>query len=169
MFKSKFYRIPVIFIMILSIMGMSSHYRNWTDYTSEISRSLAIESKDLEKAETIYLWGETYSKIGELNHLPLGPVLDFSKVSKTIILNRGHKIDDNQLVNLQYNTREPLQDQYYVYDTTKRKLESVSVDQFSEMIATAPVSIRHWSQALPKDNWLQNLIFRLKPSLAFER
>lgn len=160
----------VLYFMILSLFATSSHWKQWFDYQMNISNSIEANEdiKDLDN-QVLFVYGKNKSELGNIDHLEFSMFYNINNINRTIGLNKSLSFDNHVLRNIETNNRIYFEDFIYVYFLESNELKKIYEKDISDLIKSSPHNYRHWAQTLPNGNIIKKLIYKVMPSLYYER
>lgn len=175
-FKNKYLLFIFLFVFNLSLMGMSNHWKNWSDSQSLIIYKINNNSQltDLKENDIILVSGNLYSKMGTISHIeflvqPWVVKSLFEKQTKTIKiipLTSYLEVKNNYIINLKYKTKTFIDGEIYLYDSNLGELKILNKNNISTIINSQPKEIRHIIQLL-NFKILNNFILFLNSRLSY--
>jgi len=94
---------------------------------------------------------------------------NINNINTIIGLNKSLSFDNHVLRNIETNNRIYFEDFIYVYFLESNELKKIYEKDISDLIKSSPHNYRHWSQTLPNGNIIKKLIYKVMPSLYYER
>ena len=170
-------RILIIFVMIISIMGISSHWKAFNKHQQRIINNIQM-NPDLsfyQNDKTIYVTGNRYSKMGPFSNIEflsenwvVGSIfkLALEKNLDAKVIDKFHKWDNGLLLNNKYNTTYSTGNYIYIYDSVLNQLIKLPSQEINNYIKQLPQTKRHWVQMIDNEN-INALILKLMPRLQY--
>tara|TARA_B100000686_G_scaffold14843_1_gene14084 strand:- start:81 stop:1622 length:1542 start_codon:yes stop_codon:yes gene_type:complete len=173
----------ILFILIFSIMGISSHWKQWNRHQINIieniknNEALAI----YDSKNRIYVTGNKYSKMGPFSHIEF---LSENHVIISIFNLVGHRLfdftnDNLKVLSRRYEYRnETLYDNKYphlsyatadtivIYESDNDRLINLPLSALNNYIDNLPEQKRHWIQMIDNKK-INSLILKLMPRLKY--
>lgn len=159
-----------IFIILVSIFSISSHWKEWNVYLLNITKNINsnLDVNNLND-ETIFIYGKTKSKIGYIDHLGFNIKYNRNKVKEIVVLNKSLKIVNDKLMHKFNNLEYSINDGFiYVYFLETNKLKKVHKNDIQELIDNSFNHYRHWIQVLPDDNYIKDIISKILPQIKYQ-
>jgi len=168
----------VFAVLLLSVLGISDHWKNWSQHQQGVSKMIAANKKLREYVDPriIFVSGNQYSKFGPISHIEFLSEnwvpsamfnLALNKEISVATINKRHVYEDGYLVDTKYNTKAEVNDYINVYDSDNDRLFTLNVVEINSYIDSLPPENRHWIQLLPKDNYLVRIVLFLMPRLEY--
>ncbi|MDB9800197.1 hypothetical protein OAB90_01130 [bacterium] len=164
-------------IIILSITGISNHYKEWNQL--QVSAINNMSNHDgLQKAENnsiLLIKGNLYSKLGPFSHLEfitwnssrdIFGELYGDKFKAIIPLTSRLVVDDVAIHDKKYDISVMFDRHIYIYDIETNLLISLNANEIPPYIKATPMEIRHWIQAVSIGP-LKKLILKMAPRLEY--
>jgi len=168
----------VLFIFLLSIFGISNHWKEASNKQKE-TILLIKKNKDLlefKSKEILYISGNQYSKMGPMsnleffseNHVAISvfKLIGYKKLNIKSLNRRFFWSDgilyDNKYNHLKYKTGDFI----HVYDSEKNKLINLPSEKINTYINSLPVEKRHWIQLI-KNDFIINSIKKILPQIQY--
>jgi hypothetical protein len=166
-------------IMLVAILGLSDHWRNWSAHQTAVMTHISENGalRDIEPGEIVLVTGNQYSQLGGLSHIEYFSE-DFVAISVFWLaikggtgyslrtLNHRHQVDGDILLDRKYGTRTPLPASVVIYDSQADRLWRMKSEDLGGYIASLPVDRRHWAMFLPKE-WISRTVIPLMPRLEY--
>jgi hypothetical protein len=168
----------VIPVFVLSIFGLSDHWKDWNVKQNNIIEAIRsnTELKNIT-GETVYVSGNHYSLLGKISHieffsagyvvnavfrLALGEDRKFQVAS----LSKYHYWNEGELIDRKFGDRATAIDMVVIYDSNSNHLIRMPANELNAYIQSMPAVTRHWIQLL--DNGpVHRLILFLMPRLKY--
>ena len=166
---NRYIKMVVIFIFLSSIFATSLHWKKWSEYSVKESQNIVNEAKKL-KIDELFIYDISTSKLGELNHLnlSLGNNNSYGNL-KIKLLNHTYTYKDGYLIRKENNKKTKIDKFIYVYFLDRDKIEKVNKDDINKLIDNSRHSYRHWSQTLDNNSSVKKFIYKVMPSLKYEK
>lgn len=174
----KIARTTIAALMIVSVFGISDHWKSWNLHQNAIIRRIQENQQlsALKAGSTVLVSGNQYSKYGPLSHIEF---LSEDWVPRAIFnltlerplnahsLNHRIRYKDGYLLNKKTGRVWPVEPTVLVYDSRNDNLLRIPSDRLNQYIDSLPVEKRHW--LMLDDNRLIHLIrtatIRLMPRM----
>ncbi len=167
----------VLFILIFSIAGISSHWKVWTARQDKVVRNIACNHaiSGLPDGTDLYVTGDQYSHFGRMSHIEFlsegwveGAIIAylFDEKITGYPLNRSFLYKDGVLVDRKYGQERAIGDAVLIYDSGTDKLIKIPATRLNDYINAMPRLIRHWIM-FPSLTGLRNLLVKVQPRLEY--
>jgi hypothetical protein len=159
-----------LYITIITLIGTSIHWKQWSSYQMNITNNI-LKNKQISllNHEILYLYCQNKSHLGCLDHLEFSIIYNTKNIEKVQYLNKSFKYQDNYLIKIEKNKRTYINDYIYIYFLEEDVLKKVKKAEINKLIKLSKHNYRHWSQELSNDNQIKKLIYKVMPSLNYER
>ena len=168
----------VLAIFILSVLGISDHWKEWNSQQQQILQNIA-QNRDLEtfdNTKQLFVSYNQYSQFGRISHIEYysdaamaRAIFKYAtgKDYKVSPINRRFWYKNDKIVDKKFGQEITVGDSIYVYDSNSDILSIVDRDDIHSYIDSLPDDNRHWIQLLGKDNWIRRLVLHLMPRLDY--
>jgi hypothetical protein len=167
-------RTIILSILLLSILGISDHWKLWSIRQQEVITDIA-NNPDLKKLNGIvYVSGNQYSKFGKLSHIEflcedqVGVIFEMvlGKGIEAKPLNKRHRFENGYILDTKYGTRDRVEDYVTIYDSEKDRIIKLRTEDINSYINSLPYDTRHWIQ-LTRNSFLRGMILKAIPRLKY--
>lgn len=174
---SKKSKVAIYSLMILVILGISDHWKNWTVHQQEVIKQIK-DSGDLRNQQAegvIYISGNQYSKYGPISHIEFFSedwvadsvfklALNSNISAKS--LNKRHKFEDGYLMDTKYDLKNKVGMEINIYDSQRNIFFKLNAGEINGFIDSLPNDDRHWIQMLDI-KFVKDIVKTLMPRLKY--
>jgi hypothetical protein len=170
----------VFAVLLFSILGISDHWKNWSQHQQGVSKMIAANKKlrEYDDQRIIFVSGNQFSKFGPISHIEFLSEnwvasgvfnLALKKEISAVTINKRHVYEDGYLVDTKYNRKVEVNDYINVYDSDNDRLFALNVVEINRYIDSLPPENRHW--IMLSDNrlisFVKTLVIKLMPRLEY--
>jgi hypothetical protein len=157
--KNKVSYILGLAILVLSITGISEHWKNWHFTQKNIIHNIKnnVEINSLNKDTVVFVSGHGYSKLGSFSHLEFFSIESYASSIfrhslgrpynlRVIYVGDNLSIDDDFVVHR--GPEELVKGAEFVnfYDSKEDKFSLIKISEFKNILNSYPGDQRHWIQ-----------------------
>jgi len=175
--KNKNIATIIFSIFILSVLGISDHWKAWNKTQLVIINNITNNQslQEFDRTKQLFVSYGQYSKLGSLSHIEFFAQgmtshifkLATNKEYKVSTINRRFIKKDDFLVDKKFDIKTKIDDFVYIYDSKENKLITIKKENIQEYINNLPKDNRHWIQLLSKDNFIMKIVLKLMPRLEY--
>ena len=169
--------LPIILVLIISIFGLSDHWKKWNKTQIQIIENITNEKKilNLKKNDILIFKGYSYSKLGDFSHIDF---ISFPLVLNSILYNTFERrnnnitlmsyldlnIDKKTIIDPKFKLKYYLNSNIYLYDLEKNLIEEININNVNEEIKKMKKERRHWLQTL-NNKYVNYILKKFSPRL----
>jgi hypothetical protein len=172
--KYKFLYLLLTFVLMLSIFGTSSHWKNSNVTHNNIIKNINTDQNllNLQNDSLVVLDNNSYSKLGKFSHIDflsipwvLNNIYSGKNGIKFVNLSKYLIIDDQDIVDTKFDLKYKYTKIYY-YNTNNSNFFKITSLNLNELVTNKNKEIRHWVQ-LPFFSFTHSFIIKLSPRLIY--
>ncbi|MBT3583902.1 MAG: hypothetical protein HN509_03265 [Halobacteriovoraceae bacterium] len=165
-------------IFVLSIFGLSDHWKKWNITQTEIISNIASNDdfQEMKAGDYFFVKQNLYSDLGGFAHIQF-----FAEDIGSLIIRLARNLDDGPTVypmarrfqvrgdkvkDVKYGDSFNLKESIPIYDSKTNKFSLIPSSQLQNEIDTQPLLKRHWAQ-MCKGTFIEKIIVRISPRLAY--
>jgi hypothetical protein len=167
----------LVFILLLSIFGISDHWKGWNKKQQNIINNISKNQEliNFDKSRELFVVNNQYSNMGGISNIEFFSESIVQRVFK-LTTNNDYKVQglssrfiytNGYLVDTKYNTKTFVKEYIYVYDTDSDKVFKIYKDEIKDYINKLPKEKRHWIQFLDSDNIIKKIIVYFVPKVDY--
>jgi len=169
---------PILLVIVVSIFGISDHWKKTTKIQDEAVREISHLLKNNNQINLLHIAGLQYSKMRDIDHIELFSgnwvcnaivqLISDNRVS-AMAINPNLKIIDGKYADIKEKKKYDIPDTFDIYDLDKHQYVQLKRNKINDYIANLAKPKRHWIQAIENrtiKKWILQLMPRLK--YAFE-
>ncbi|HAE43122.1 MAG TPA: hypothetical protein DCG34_09435, partial [Clostridiales bacterium] len=153
---NRYFTILLFSIFLLSMLGISDHWKGWNHHQKAIVKNIAMNEnlKHIPQGERLYVSKNQYSRLGAMSHIEFFTEgAGFWPINNAIgnnirftMLNKRFKFDGQYLVDSKYSCKYSVNETIYVYDSEYDRLYKIPKLGIQAYIDSLPHDYRNWVQ-----------------------
>ena len=173
--KRNFIFLILSLVLILSIIGVSNHWKELNKKNINIINNINTNEKfsDLDKNDILLVKDNLYSKLGKISHIefliiPWVSNKIFTKYANFTVLplSKYLYLNENFISNNKEGTKHIIKGNIYLYDTSKDLITMIDKKNLDTIIENEESIFRHWIQ-LNEFQILSKVIIKIYPRLNY--
>ena len=173
--KRNFIFLILSLVLILSIIGVSNHWKEFNKKSTNIINNINTNEKfsDLDKNDILLVKDNLYSKLGKISHIefliiPWVSNKIFTKYANFTVLplSKYLYLNENFISNNKEGTKHLIKGNIYLYDTSKDLIIMIDKKNLDTIIENEESIFRHWIQ-LNEFQILSKVIIKIYPRLNY--
>lgn len=166
----------VMVVLLLSVTGISSHWRAWSATQTAAIATLGDALERNPHLDTVFVSGMQYSRLGDLDHIEflsedwvvsdIAQLLTDGRVTGRALHSNRQLTEDGRLHDRKYDESYAIPEDLAVFDFREGELRMLARSDLNAYLATLPKFRRHWLQTI-ENATIQGWIVRLMPSMGY--